>query len=203
MEKIWLIHLSPSKSRKLVTSRDPGPLDRMGPDSRGTGSPTSVRTGEDSGGHRSKTGPITLRSPAGEALRGANAAGRGFGLTAWTVKISDKAESKGQDCPKLVTQDTGRPREQNTWANSLPGWTGGSEGGTKGMLAKTRKQRCWQTHYHQTLSKQTPVLVNMFRQKWYGSKYLLPKADGALSLFSFPFLSFLPSFLSICFWSVV
>ena len=187
-----------------VTSRDPGLLGRMGPDSRGTGSPTLVRTGEDSGGHCSKTVPITLRSPAeGEALRGVNAAGQGFGLTAWTVKISDKAESKGQDCPKLVTQDTDRPKEQSAWANSLPGWTGGSEGGTKEMLAETRKQRYWQMHYDQTLSKTDSSPSQ--RVQAGGARPEIPFTKGWCSIVSFLLspLSFLPSFLSICFRSVV
>lgn len=47
--------------------------------------------------------------------------------------------------------------------------------------------------------KQTPVLVNTFRQKRYGSKSLLPKADGALSLFSFPFCPSFPPFFLFAF----
>lgn len=44
--------------------------------------------------------------------------------------------------------------------------------------------------------KQVPVLINMFRHKRYGSKSLLPKTDGTLSLFFFPFFpSFSPFFL--------
>ena len=187
-----------------VTSRDPGLLDRMGPDSRGTGSPTLVRMGEDSGGHCSKTGPITLRSPAaGEALRGVNAAGQGFGLTAWTVKISDKAESKGQDCPKLVTQTRTDPKNKMHELTLYLAEQGGQRVEQRKCSLRPESRGTGKCIITRRSQKQTLVLVNMFRQKRYGSKSLLPKADGALSLFLLSLLSFLPCFLSICFWLVV
>ena len=125
---------------KSVTSRDPGLLDCTGPDFGWTGSSTLVRTGKDSRVHCSKAALInTVFSNIRGGFRGVNAVGQGFGLTAWTVKISDKAETKGQDCPKLVTQDTDRPKEQNTWANSPPGWTGGVWGWSKGSARQDQK----------------------------------------------------------------
>ena len=80
MEKIWLIYLSPSKSLKLVTSHDPGPLDCTGPDFGWTGSSTLVRMGKDSRVHCSEAASIsTVFSNRRGGSRGANAVGQGFG----------------------------------------------------------------------------------------------------------------------------
>lgn len=95
MEKIWLIYLSPSKSLKLVTSHDPGPLDCTGPDFGWTGSSTLVRMGKDSRVHCSEAASIsTVFSNRRGGSRGANAVGQGFGYEQWKVLTKQKLKVK-------------------------------------------------------------------------------------------------------------
>lgn len=113
----------------------------------------------------------------------------------WKYSTKQKEETEVQNGQKLVTQDIDSPKQQNSWANSLLAELAGSEGGKRKHLLTPESRdtgRCNITRYFQ---KQISIVTNMFRQKMYGLKFLLPKTDGILFLF-FSFLSSsLPSFL--------
>ena len=115
------------------------------------------------------------------------------------MKISDKAESKGQDCPKLVTHTRTDPKNKMHELTLYLAEQGGQRVEQRKCSLRPESRGTGKRIITRRSQKQTLVLVNMFRQKRYGSKSLLPKADGALSLFLLSLLSFFPAFFLFAF----